>query len=117
MPAPFGPKSPTICPVGIEKVMSSTRGHRFNMFIMKRKLADEYCQWIFDILFELENRLDISNYSDYDKRVFGFISERLLDVWIQTNHIEHQDIPYVFMEEQNWLVKGANFLRRKFVCR
>ena len=50
------------------------------MMIMKKKYFDEYCEWLFDILFELEKRLDISGYSDYDARVFGFVSERLLDV-------------------------------------
>lgn len=98
-----------------DETMKQTKGHRFNMFIMKRDKFDAYCEWLFDVLFELEERLDISSYSENDARVFGFVSERLLDVWIQTNHIEHQDIPYVFMEEQNWLVKGANFLKRK-IC-
>ena len=39
--------------------MKRTWGHRFNMFIMKRSLADAYCAWLFDVLFELEKRLDI----------------------------------------------------------
>ncbi len=36
--------------------------------------------------FELEKRLDISAYSQNDARVFGFVSERLLDVWLDANH-------------------------------
>lgn len=95
--------------------MKSTSGHRFNMFIMKHDKLDAYCSWLFDILFELENRLDISQYSQYDARVFGFVSERLLDVWLDTNQIDYKEIPYVFMERQNWLVKIMNFLKRK-IC-
>lgn len=95
--------------------MKKTSGHRFNMFIMKRDRFDAYCEWLFDILFELEKRLDISDYSDNDARVFGFVSERLLDVWVDTNEIEYKEIPYVFMEDQNWIVKGAGFLKRKFM--
>lgn len=97
-----------------DKSMKRTYGHRFNMFIMKRDKFNAYCEWLFDILFELERRLDISDYSDYDARVFGFVSERLLDPWIETNEIKYKEIPYVFMESQNWLVKGRNFLKRKF---
>ena len=96
-----------------ERVMKKTTGHRFNMFIMKKQLMDKYCTWLFDILFELEKRLDISNYSANDKRVFGFVSERLLDVWLETNRVKYKDIPYIFLEKENWITKIANFLKRK----
>ena len=94
-------------------VMKRTYGHRFNMFVMEKSCFDRWCTWLFDVLFTLEERLDIRSYSKNDARVFGFVSERLLDVWIMTNHIAYQDVPYVFMEQQNWLKKGANFLQRK----
>ena len=93
--------------------MKKTTGHRFNMFIMKKELADAYCTWLFDILFELEKRLDISEYSANDKRVFGFVSERLLDVWLETNGIKSKDIPYIFLEKENWFTKIMNFIMRK----
>lgn len=93
--------------------MKKTTGHRFNMFIMKKELCDAYCSWLFDVLFELEKRLDISSYSANDKRVFGFVSERLLDVWVETNNIKYKDIPYIFLEKQNWITKGVNFILRK----
>lgn len=93
--------------------MKRTWGHKFNMFIMKRELVDAYCSWLFSILFELERRLDISSYSPNDQRVFGFVAERLLDVWIERNGIQYREIPYHFLEKQNWLVKGMNFLKRK----
>lgn len=97
------------------ELMKSTKGHRFNMFIMKREYFDEYMSWMFSILFELEKRLDISDYSDNDKRVFGFVSERLLDVWINTNKYRYIELPVQYMEDQNWIIKGWNFLKRKFI--
>ena len=101
-----------------KKVMADTKGHRFNMMIMRKDLFDSYCQWLFDILFRLEECLDISEYSDYDKRVFGFVSERLLDVWVMTMEaqqgLEYAELPVVNMEKQNWIKKGTNFLKRKF---
>lgn len=100
-----------------DRNMKKTTGHRFNMFIMRKNKLDEYCEWLFTILFELERRLDISNYNANDSRVFGFVSERLLDVWIETKEYKYKDIPYVFMEKQNWLIKGMNFLKRKFGVR
>lgn len=93
--------------------MKRTTGHRFNMFIMRRDLADAWCTWLFDILFELEKRLDISQYSKNDARVFGFVGERLLDVWIETNDIKYKELSCVFMEDQNRLKKGSAFVLRK----
>ena len=96
-----------------DRVMKKSDGHRFNMFLMKKSVADAYCEWLFDILFELEKRLDITDYSTNDKRVFGFVSERLLDVWISENKIKYRDIPYIFLEKENWITKIVNFILRK----
>lgn len=53
-----------------------------NMFVMSKKLADEYCEWLFSVLFQAEKIMDISDYDDYERRVFGFLSERLFNVWL-----------------------------------
>ena len=97
-----------------DSVMRRTYGHRFNMFIMRRDYLDAYCLWLFDILFALESRLDITNYSTNDARVFGFVGERLLDVWLEKNNYSYTELPYVFLENQHWVKKGAKFLLRKF---
>lgn len=94
-------------------VMNRTWAHMFNMFVMRQDLFQEYCQWLFSILFELEKRLDISTFDAYNKRVFGFISERLLDVWLKKNQISYKEQNVSFMEPQNWLKKGGLFLKRK----
>ncbi len=98
-----------------DETMKSTKGHRFNMLIMKRVLLDRYCSWLFDILFELERRLDVSTYSKYDRRVFGFVGERLLDAWILANNIPYAELPVLHTESQHWPRKIFNFLRRKFL--
>ncbi len=55
----------------------------YNMFVGRKKLMDEYCSFLFDILFELEKNIDVNDGRDlYQKRVFGFLSERLFNVWI-----------------------------------
>lgn len=94
-------------------LMQGKSTHLFNMFIMRRAYFNNYCAWLFDILFALEKRLDISDYSQNDTRVFGFLGERLLDVWLETNKIDSIKTPVLFMERQNWLKKGSAFLLRK----
>ncbi len=66
-------------------------------------------------LFELEKRIDISLYDIYNASVFGFISERLLDVWLETNKLLYVEQNVCCMEKQNWLVKGGKFLKRKLL--
>ena len=57
----------------------------FNMFICNKDLMSKYCEWLFDILFELEKRVDASQYDSFHARFFGRVSELLLDVYINTN--------------------------------
>lgn len=97
-----------------DAVMKSTSGHRFNMMVMKRPLLDDYCTWLFGVLSELERRLDISSYSDYDRRVFGFVAERLLDVYVLAKKVNFVEKPVLHLESQHWPRKIAAFLRRKF---
>lgn len=97
----------------LNQMRKRTRGHRFNMFVMRRDYFDAYCEWLFDILFKIEQRIDISGYSPSEARVFGYLGERLLDVWIETNHVRYAELGVVFMEKQDWVKKGAAFLKRK----
>lgn len=93
-------------------VCKRTWAHMFNMFVMRRDLLNEYCEWLFAVLSELEKRLDISSFDVYQSRVFGFVGERLLDVWLETNHICYAEQNVSFMEPQNWLKKGSSFFKR-----
>jgi len=97
------------------QVMKEKKSHRFNMFIMKKDLLNDYCEWLFDILLKLEQKVDISEYDPYQSRIFGFISERLLDVWILNNSIEYEELACKYLEKQNWLTKGGKFVYKKIL--
>lgn len=104
------------CPqylAAFDSVLNKRSGHRFNMFVMKRDILHEYCDWLFPILFELEKRIDISDYDAYNQRVFGFIGERLLDVWLMNQPYRCAELRVLETEPPNWLVKGGKFLLRK----
>lgn len=68
-----------------DSFLNQKDSYLYNMFIAKKKIMNEYCKWLFDILFELEKQIDLSTYSEYEARIYGFISERLLNVWILKN--------------------------------
>ena len=92
-----------------------TSAHMFNMFIMKKEIMDEYCKWLFDILFELENRIDTSKYDSFHARFYGRVSELLLDVWLNTKGYKYVEVPVMSMEKVNWWKKGTSFLKAKFL--
>ena len=98
-----------------DAIMQGRKIHIYNMFVMSSENASEYCQWLFPILFELEKRIDITQYDNYQKRVFGFIAERLFNVWLVHHQLKFCEIPVVNLEGENLLKKAINLLKRKFL--
>ncbi len=68
-----------------------------NMFIFRKEIFFQYCEWIFDILGEFERRVDISG-----KRLF--ISERLSGVFIaklmKEKEWKYKVVPISFVADQ-----------------
>ena len=81
-----------------EMVMTGTHYHHYNMMYTRRALFNAYCEWLFNILFEVERNIDISNYDSYQQRVFGFLSERLMDVWLRHNQVRVKELRVVKAE-------------------
>lgn len=54
-----------------------------NIMITTKPIYDAYCTWLFEILTEVEKRVDMTGYNNYNKRLFGFLSEFLQTVWIR----------------------------------
>lgn len=105
-----------LCPDYLEAfdaVMGRRSGHRFNMLVARREVLDRYCCWLFPILFELEKRADTSSYDAYNRRVIGFVAERLLDVWLYREELPIEELPVVNVEGENWIGKGMRFCARK----
>ena len=75
---------------------------------------NDYCNWLFDILFELEKRIDVGQYDSFHARFFGRISELLLDIWINKNKINYKEVKVIDMQNVNWFKKGLAFLKAKF---
>ena len=100
-----------------DKVMNRTWANMFNMSVMRKDLYDAYCAWLFEILAAVETRVDITGWDAYESRIYGFVGELLLDVWLEQNGIAYREQNVSFLEPQNWLKKGGAFLRRKFLPR
>lgn len=94
--------------------MQEKSAHIWNMAIMSKSLLDDYCEWLFPILEEVEERIDFTGMSPFEERVIGRLSERLLDPWVRMNDVGYTELPVVGMEKTNWARKGTSFLAAKF---
>ena len=68
-----------------QKYLNQTTQYFGNMFIMRKAAFDEYCNWLFPLLFEFDKRVDTTGYSRQEMRVDGYIAERLLGCWTEQN--------------------------------
>lgn len=67
--------------------------------IIAKKVLDEYCSWLFDILFEVEKHLNLDSYDEYQRRMMGFLSERLIRVWILNRNYKVFENPIGMVDE------------------
>ena len=113
------------CPDYLESydaVVNRTWGYMFNMMILRRDLLDAYCQWLFDILFALRERMEGVELDAFQARFYGRVSEIIFNVWLdhqlETGVIapeELREVPCIHMEPVNWWKKGTAFLKAKFM--
>ncbi len=72
--------------------------HPYNMFIMRREVLDAFCGWMFPILFSCEGRIGEKE-DAYQNRYPGFLSERLLNVFLYHN----KDIYSIYVARKLYL--------------
>ena len=90
--------------VSYDKIVHHNTLYPYNIFIMGKQTFNDYCSWVFSILFEVEKRIFLSSYS-LQKRVFGFMAERLFNVYIeynkQTNRLKTKTLALAIYEPKD----------------
>ncbi len=70
------------------KLVNGRETYFGNIMVCSKKIFDKYAEWLFDIFFEVQQRVNLASTDDYHRRVFGFISEFLLYVWAKRNQLK-----------------------------
>ena len=86
-------KNQPACIENFDYVMNGHGMFPCNMFVMKKEMYDHYCQWLFSILIEAAQRLDVTSYPAYSKRIMGFFAERLFTVWLTGQPLRVKELP------------------------
>lgn len=68
-----------------------------NIFVTKREILNQYCEWLFSFLIEAAEEIDVEGYDSYSQRVIGFFAERMWTVWLRRNRLRIKELPYVMI--------------------
>lgn len=77
----------------------------YNMFLTKYEIFDDYSKWIFEVLNEVKKHIRLST-DPMQKRVFGFLAERLLNVYIIKNNLRVKHLPIIKIDSKKneWFI-------------
>lgn len=89
----------------------SNKVMHYNMCIMNWKDFDSYCSWMFDILRQVENLTDISHYNPIQKRIYGYMSERLFIVWLVAEKKRLIQKPVLFINDNQPVYPDRNLIK------
>jgi len=78
---------------------NSNKLSHYNMFVMRWDYFDNYCAWLFPILEEAEKEINITNYNEVQKRIWGYISERLLLLFVHQQKMRVKYFPIYWINE------------------
>ena len=73
-----------------------------NMFITRRNTFDSLMEWIFFILFKFEEKTDLEHYKGYQERIFGFLAERLITLWVVHNQLRYKELPLIYFKKMKY---------------
>lgn len=91
-----------------EKTMHSKAISFCNMSIMCKEDFCNYCSWLFELLEKYEKLVDLTDYTKQEQRIYGFMSEFLLNVWVDKNNKKVKYINSMLFTEN----KFKNFLKK-----
>ena len=108
-------RSPQYMPAFERTMDYSNKSVGYNMFITHWKHFDAYSEWLFDILFEVERRVPPID-DPIQSRIYGYMSERLINVFCEHHHLKIKSIPLImpidcFKPNQNISNLRATFRR------
>lgn len=87
-------RSPQYIPAFERTMDHSNKAVGYNMFITHWKNFEAYSEWLFDILFEVERRVPPID-DHVQSRIYGYMSERLINVFCNKRKLRIKHIPLV----------------------
>ncbi len=94
-----------------EEVIAGKKVYSGNMFVTSRQRFCEYTDWLFSIFDRVEQQINPDEYDAYHRRVYGFLSEQLLYVWVKSRGLRIFEAPVGLTQE-----KAETLELKKVMC-
>ena len=106
--------TPEVMPT-LRRVFERRYASLANMLIARKEIFDEYSAWLFGVLFEMERHADMDNPDT--KRLFGYSSERLLNVYAAYRKLAVGELPMIFIGDAEKPDGRVNlrYLKRRYL--
>ncbi len=75
----------------VEQFRKGSMAYWYNMFIMRKEIFKEYSEWLFNVLFHTEEKVDFTYFSEQEMRSLAFMAERLLSIFISKYLNDHPE--------------------------
>lgn len=99
-----------------EKIMQSTNISHYNMLVADSNIFNDYSEWLFKILEKVEKNTNIESYDVQHKRIYGYLAEMLLNVYIDKRSLKVKYVkviePAEFVDLTYKGVKKSQFFER-----
>lgn len=109
-----------------DEYMSDNKSCYSNLAVMPRQMFSDYCSWLFSILFDASEKINVDDYDLYQRRVYGFLSEMLLDIYVRHNNFNVYRCPVgtfgdkaetkELIAAMDTLIKAKNFKEARSLC-
>lgn len=106
----------------IEEFDNGSQMYLCNMFVMRHDLFEDYCEFLFSTLKEIDNRIDSTEFSPAKSRFLGFLGEFVLSIYmfkLRKNpniKIKEMNASFILMPNEKYLKKYNKYkILRHFV--
>lgn len=96
--------------------LDSTIHYFGNIYIFSREQFERYCVWLFPLLEVFDKETDFSEYSVQERRVDGYLAERLFGIYLtykrQHGNLRILELPRVHFEGMS----GGNYRKKRLMA-
>lgn len=92
-----------ICPEYMEyyeKAMKGTVFYSGNLMVTSKAILDGYAKWLFEVFLEASGDIDVSGYDNYHRRVYGFLSEQMMYIYVMKHGLCYCEAAVGISEEK-----------------